>query len=170
VAQATCLHRNTIPNIEVGRYAGNQDSSDLIDSVFRKAGVEFLPQNGLRFHEPPDTNNGGRQFCRGLPLSVARSSQVVAPNGLQDRGWRFGGLSTAVIGGPRPGQRHLVPDHNRARVRAAKEVAARSCPFCKRFYGRDIPRSLGLKCQRYIEKSFYRTYLSTIWTFAQLCQ
>ena len=55
LAKATGLHRNTITNIEVGRYAGNQDSIALIESVFRKAGVEFLRQNGARFHERPDT-------------------------------------------------------------------------------------------------------------------
>jgi DNA-binding XRE family transcriptional regulator len=52
LAKATGLHRNTITNIEVGRYAGNQDSIALIESVFRKGGVEFLPQNGVRVHEP----------------------------------------------------------------------------------------------------------------------
>jgi DNA-binding XRE family transcriptional regulator len=48
-AEATGLHRNTITNIEVGRYAGNQDSIALIESVFQKACVEFLPRNGIRF-------------------------------------------------------------------------------------------------------------------------
>jgi DNA-binding XRE family transcriptional regulator len=43
LAKATGLHRNTITNIEVGRYGGNQDSIALIESVFRKAGVEFSP-------------------------------------------------------------------------------------------------------------------------------
>jgi hypothetical protein len=56
----TCLHRNTITNIEVGRYAGNQDSITLIESVFRKAGEEFLPRNGVRFHQPPNTSHEGR--------------------------------------------------------------------------------------------------------------
>jgi DNA-binding XRE family transcriptional regulator len=60
LAKATGLHRNTITNLEVGRYAGNQDSIALIESVLRKAGVEFLPQNGVRFHEPPDTGHEGR--------------------------------------------------------------------------------------------------------------
>ena len=46
--------------MEVGRYAGNQDSIALIESVFRKAGVEFLPQNGVRFHEAPDTTHESR--------------------------------------------------------------------------------------------------------------
>ena len=60
LGKATGLHRNTITNIEVGRYAGNQNSIALIESVFRKAGVEFLPQNGVRFQEPPDTTHEGR--------------------------------------------------------------------------------------------------------------
>jgi transcriptional regulator with XRE-family HTH domain len=60
LAKATGLHRNTITNIEVGRYAGNQDSIALIESVFRNAGVEFLPQNGVRLHKAPDTSHEGR--------------------------------------------------------------------------------------------------------------
>ena len=60
LAKATGLHRNTITNIEVGRYAGNQDSIALIDRVFRIAGVEFMRQNGVRFDEPPNANDEGR--------------------------------------------------------------------------------------------------------------
>jgi transcriptional regulator with XRE-family HTH domain len=60
LARATGLHRNTITNIEVGLSARNQDSIVLIESVFRNAGVEFLPQNGVRFDEPPDTSHEGR--------------------------------------------------------------------------------------------------------------
>jgi DNA-binding XRE family transcriptional regulator len=60
LAKATGLHRNTITNIEVGRYAGNQDSIALIEGVFRKAGVEFLPSNGVRFPEGPSINPEGR--------------------------------------------------------------------------------------------------------------
>jgi transcriptional regulator with XRE-family HTH domain len=46
LAEATGLHRNTISNIEVGRYAGNQDSIALIENVLRSAGVEFIAENG----------------------------------------------------------------------------------------------------------------------------
>jgi DNA-binding XRE family transcriptional regulator len=60
LAKATGLHRNTITNIEVGRYAGNQDSIALMERAFRKAGVEFLPQNGVRFQEPSDINHERR--------------------------------------------------------------------------------------------------------------
>jgi DNA-binding XRE family transcriptional regulator len=44
LAKPTGLHRNTITNIEVGRYAGNQDSIALIESVFQKACVEFATE------------------------------------------------------------------------------------------------------------------------------
>jgi DNA-binding XRE family transcriptional regulator len=48
LAKATGLHRNTITNIEVGRYAGNQDSINVIEETLRRAGVEFLSDNGVR--------------------------------------------------------------------------------------------------------------------------
>jgi len=46
LADATGLHRNTISNIEVGRYSGDPESLDNIESALRKAGVEFIPENG----------------------------------------------------------------------------------------------------------------------------
>ena len=46
LAEATGLHRNTINNIEVGRYAGDPKTLDLIESTLRKAGVEFIAENG----------------------------------------------------------------------------------------------------------------------------
>jgi ribosome-binding protein aMBF1 (putative translation factor) len=49
LASATGLHRNTISNIEVGRYVGNQESLKAIESVLRSAGIEFLPGNGVSF-------------------------------------------------------------------------------------------------------------------------
>ena len=48
LARATGLHRNTITNIEVGRYAGNQDFLAVIERVFRRAGIQFLAENGVR--------------------------------------------------------------------------------------------------------------------------
>jgi DNA-binding XRE family transcriptional regulator len=57
LAEATGLHRNTITNIEVGRYAGNQESISLIESVLRGAGIEFLPENGVRLLEPVPTRD-----------------------------------------------------------------------------------------------------------------
>src|SRR5262245_19283371 len=46
LAEATGLHRNTITNIEVGRYAGDATTLALIESVLRRAGVEFITENG----------------------------------------------------------------------------------------------------------------------------
>jgi transcriptional regulator with XRE-family HTH domain len=46
LAEETGLHRNTISNIEVGRYLGEDQSLELIESTLRKAGVEFIPENG----------------------------------------------------------------------------------------------------------------------------
>ena len=46
LADATGLHRNTINNIEVGRYAGDPKSLETIENVLRKAGVQFIDENG----------------------------------------------------------------------------------------------------------------------------
>ena len=46
LAQATGLHRNTITNIEIGRYAGDPKTLEIIEAVVRKAGVEFIDANG----------------------------------------------------------------------------------------------------------------------------
>jgi len=46
LAAATGLHRNTITNIEIGRYAGDAASLAVIESVLDRAGVEFLNENG----------------------------------------------------------------------------------------------------------------------------
>jgi hypothetical protein len=40
------LHRNTITNIEVGRYSGDDKSLKRIEAVLRKAGVKFIEENG----------------------------------------------------------------------------------------------------------------------------
>jgi DNA-binding XRE family transcriptional regulator len=47
LAEATGLHRNTITNIEVGRYAGDSNSISAIEAVLKKAGIEFIEPNGL---------------------------------------------------------------------------------------------------------------------------
>jgi transcriptional regulator with XRE-family HTH domain len=58
LAEATGLHRNTITNIEVGRYAGDPNSISMIKAVLQKAGVQFIAENGggpgvrLRKSEP----------------------------------------------------------------------------------------------------------------------
>ncbi len=46
LADATGLHRNTITNIEVGRYAGDPESVAKIRKVLEAAGVEFIDENG----------------------------------------------------------------------------------------------------------------------------
>ena len=53
LADATGLHRNTINNIEVGRYAGDPATLALIEKTLTKAGVEFTngDQPGVRFRK-----------------------------------------------------------------------------------------------------------------------
>ena len=46
LAEATGLHRNTITNIEVGRYAGDAKTLALIAKVLARAGIEFIDENG----------------------------------------------------------------------------------------------------------------------------
>jgi transcriptional regulator with XRE-family HTH domain len=46
LAEATGLHRNTITNIEVGRYAGDRETLSKIRKVLEAAGVEFIDENG----------------------------------------------------------------------------------------------------------------------------
>ncbi len=46
LAAATGLHRNTITNIEVGRYAGDPATLNLIKAIFIRAGVQFIDENG----------------------------------------------------------------------------------------------------------------------------
>jgi DNA-binding XRE family transcriptional regulator len=46
LADATGLHRNTITNLEVGRYAGDPETLSNIKSVLEAAGVVFIDENG----------------------------------------------------------------------------------------------------------------------------
>lgn len=46
MAEATGLHRNTINNLEVGRYAGDAETLAVIKRVLSRAGVEFIDENG----------------------------------------------------------------------------------------------------------------------------
>jgi transcriptional regulator with XRE-family HTH domain len=46
LANATGLHRNTISNIEVGRYAGDPATLALILEVLSREGVVFIDENG----------------------------------------------------------------------------------------------------------------------------
>jgi transcriptional regulator with XRE-family HTH domain len=46
LAEAAELHRNTITNIETGKYAGDQETLARIATVLQRAGVEFIDENG----------------------------------------------------------------------------------------------------------------------------
>lgn len=46
IAEATGLHRNTVSNIETGKYAGDPVSISLIKDVLIREGVVFIDENG----------------------------------------------------------------------------------------------------------------------------
>jgi transcriptional regulator with XRE-family HTH domain len=46
LAEATGFHRNTINNIEVGRYGGDPVTLQKIERVLVAAGIEFIDENG----------------------------------------------------------------------------------------------------------------------------
>jgi transcriptional regulator with XRE-family HTH domain len=46
LAEAAGLHRNTVTNLEIGRYAGDPQTLLVIEQVLTKAGVEFIDENG----------------------------------------------------------------------------------------------------------------------------
>jgi transcriptional regulator with XRE-family HTH domain len=46
LAEATGLHRNTITNIEIGRYAGDPNTIALIRDIFIREGLQFISENG----------------------------------------------------------------------------------------------------------------------------
>ena len=46
LADASGLHRNTISNLEVGRYAGDAQTLKILEEILTKAGVEFIEENG----------------------------------------------------------------------------------------------------------------------------
>ena len=49
LAEATKLHRNTITNIiesRTGRYAGDTSTLGAIETVLKRAGIEFIDENG----------------------------------------------------------------------------------------------------------------------------
>jgi DNA-binding XRE family transcriptional regulator len=58
LADATGLHRNTITNIEVGRYVGDPASLSIIEKILILHGVEFIDENGggagVRLRKPSD--------------------------------------------------------------------------------------------------------------------
>jgi DNA-binding XRE family transcriptional regulator len=64
LAAAAGLHRNTITNIEVGRYAGDPETLKVIRRVLIDAGVEFIDENGggagVRLRKPQDGSRSKR--------------------------------------------------------------------------------------------------------------
>jgi transcriptional regulator with XRE-family HTH domain len=46
LAEAAKLHRNTISNFETGRYQGDEATLFAIETVLKRAGVEFIEENG----------------------------------------------------------------------------------------------------------------------------
>ena len=55
LAEKAGVHRNTITNIETGKYNGDADTLDAIRKAFEAAGVEFIKKNvggqGVRLKE-----------------------------------------------------------------------------------------------------------------------
>jgi transcriptional regulator with XRE-family HTH domain len=62
LAQACGLHRNTITNIETGRYVGDESTLRGIEKALTRAGVEFIDANGagagVRLRSPSKPNKG----------------------------------------------------------------------------------------------------------------
>ena len=86
LAAATGLHRNTIINIEVGRYGGSEESQALIEVAFRKAGVVFLPQDAVRLLKPKATKaaasnivDGSIETVTGISYDMRHSIPVLNP-------------------------------------------------------------------------------------------
>jgi DNA-binding XRE family transcriptional regulator len=46
LAEASGVHRNTISNIEVGRYAGDPETLTKLKRTLTKAGIQFIDENG----------------------------------------------------------------------------------------------------------------------------
>jgi transcriptional regulator with XRE-family HTH domain len=46
LAEAAGVHRNTISNIEVGRYVGDQKTLETLEKALGHAGIEFIDENG----------------------------------------------------------------------------------------------------------------------------
>ena len=46
LAEKAGVHRNTITNIETGKYNGDADTLDAIRRALEAAGVEFIEKNG----------------------------------------------------------------------------------------------------------------------------
>jgi transcriptional regulator with XRE-family HTH domain len=46
LAEAAQVHRNTIKNIETGKYAGDAATLAAIEAALKRAGVVFIEENG----------------------------------------------------------------------------------------------------------------------------
>ncbi|HEY7229537.1 MAG TPA: helix-turn-helix transcriptional regulator [Pseudolabrys sp.] len=46
LAEAARVHRNTVSNIETGKYAGDSATLTSIELALKRAGVEFINENG----------------------------------------------------------------------------------------------------------------------------
>jgi transcriptional regulator with XRE-family HTH domain len=46
LAEAAQVHRNTITNIETGKYAGDSATLAAIEAALKRAGVMFIDENG----------------------------------------------------------------------------------------------------------------------------
>jgi transcriptional regulator with XRE-family HTH domain len=46
LAEAAQIHRNTVTNIETGRYAGDAATLAAIVGALKRGGVEFIDENG----------------------------------------------------------------------------------------------------------------------------
>jgi transcriptional regulator with XRE-family HTH domain len=46
LAEAASVHRNTITNVETERYVGDRETLAAIENVLKRAGVEFIDENG----------------------------------------------------------------------------------------------------------------------------
>lgn len=46
LAERAGVHRNTITNIETGRYRGDPETLESVRRALEAAGVEFIPENG----------------------------------------------------------------------------------------------------------------------------
>ena len=46
LAEYSGIHRNTVTNIETGKYGGSADAISAIRSAIEAAGVEFIDENG----------------------------------------------------------------------------------------------------------------------------
>ena len=60
LAEAARLHRNTITNIETGKYAGHEATLAAIESALKRAGVEFIDETAAARAYDYGSNNGRR--------------------------------------------------------------------------------------------------------------